>query len=213
MSDSVSKSGHVYLLSNPAMPGIIKVGFTTVSDIEVRLKQLYSTGVPVPFECVYSKKLDNYKDAERALHTAFAGTRINPKREFFRIDPACVMAILDILPGVEEDIPDETATMDKEDVQALNNEKKRRDAFRFSKVGIKPGTVLNWRRDEAITCTVYDDRAVLFEGQITSLSDAAKTVNLREGRRCTALPGPEWWMCDGKTLAAIRLEIEDIFGD
>lgn len=195
------------------MPGIIKIGFTTAHDVQIRVKQLYSTGVPVPFECIYSKRLDNYREAEIALHTAFGGTRINPKREFFRIDPACVMAILEILPGDDDDIPSEDPTMDKDDIEALNKEKKRRDVFRFSKVAIHPGTVLTWRRDPSITCTVNDDRSVLFEGHITSLSDAAKIVNLREGRKCAAMPGTDWWMYNDKTLAAYRLEVEGLLGD
>ncbi|WP_408876507.1 GIY-YIG nuclease family protein [Gluconobacter sphaericus] len=49
MSDTTYKSGHVYLLTNPVMPGLIKIGFTTSPDVEIRMKQIYSTGVPLPF--------------------------------------------------------------------------------------------------------------------------------------------------------------------
>ena len=214
MSDTTCKSGHVYLLTNPVMPGLIKIGFTTSPDVEIRMKQIYSTGVPLPFECVYSKRLDNYKEAENALHVAFGSTRVNPKREFFRIDPACVMAILEILPGVEEEIPEDAGNTEDTDKEALEKDKKRRRGiFRFSTVRIKPDTVLTWRRNPDITCTVYDDRNVLFEGNVTSLSDAAKIVNLREGHKCTAMPGTDWWMYEGQTLAAYRLEIESLFGD
>ena len=45
-----SGNGIVYVLTNPAMPGIVKIG-RTQSDLGSRLSQLYSTGVPVPFEC------------------------------------------------------------------------------------------------------------------------------------------------------------------
>ena len=37
----------VYVLTNPAMPGFVKIGYTT--DIQARLKQLHNTSVPVPF--------------------------------------------------------------------------------------------------------------------------------------------------------------------
>ena len=46
-----SDMGIVYVLTNPAMPGIVKIGKTHAS-LGSRLSQLYSTGVPVPFECV-----------------------------------------------------------------------------------------------------------------------------------------------------------------
>ncbi|MEN9670014.1 MAG: hypothetical protein RL018_291 [Pseudomonadota bacterium] len=35
----------VYVLTNPAMPGLIKIGMTTQMEVEARMKQLYSTGV------------------------------------------------------------------------------------------------------------------------------------------------------------------------
>ena len=79
--------GIVYLLTNPVMPGLVKIGMTTRDDIDARLKELYTTGVPVPFECQFACKVDK-KDCvkiEHALHTAFAPQRVNANREFFRI--------------------------------------------------------------------------------------------------------------------------------
>lgn len=75
--------GIVYILSNPAMPNIIKLGITTQEDVKLRMAQLYSTGVPLPFECVYAAKVSNFEKVEKALHTAFGPDRVNPKREFF----------------------------------------------------------------------------------------------------------------------------------
>ena len=46
--------GSVYVLTNPAMPNMVKIGKTT-RDVELRLADLYSTGVPLPFDkCDYS---------------------------------------------------------------------------------------------------------------------------------------------------------------
>jgi hypothetical protein len=39
----------VYILTNEAMPGLIKIGCTNV-ELASRIKQLYTTGVPLPFE-------------------------------------------------------------------------------------------------------------------------------------------------------------------
>jgi T5orf172 domain len=49
----VEKKGIVYVLINPAMPNIVKIGLTTREGIEQRMKELFTTGVPVPFECSY----------------------------------------------------------------------------------------------------------------------------------------------------------------
>ena len=43
--------GIVYLLTNPYMPGLVKIGMTKQEDLEKRMKELYTTGVPVAFEC------------------------------------------------------------------------------------------------------------------------------------------------------------------
>jgi len=46
--------GIVYLLTNPVMPGVVKIGMTTREDMDARMRELYSTGVPVPFECRFA---------------------------------------------------------------------------------------------------------------------------------------------------------------
>ena len=50
--------GIVYVLTNPAMPGLVKIGKTSRGSIDVRLNELYSTGVPVPFECAFAGKVE-----------------------------------------------------------------------------------------------------------------------------------------------------------
>ena len=42
-------NGYVYILSNPAMPGLLKIGYTE-RDVQERVKELSNTGIPSPFE-------------------------------------------------------------------------------------------------------------------------------------------------------------------
>ena len=46
------KSGLVYILTNPVMPGIVRIGKTKRPEdmIEKRIKELDNTAVPMPFE-------------------------------------------------------------------------------------------------------------------------------------------------------------------
>ena len=80
----------VYVLTNPAMPGIVKIGMTDRDDVQRRMNELYSTGVPLPFECVIARQIEDREATriEAALQTAFAPNRINPSREFFRLIPS-----------------------------------------------------------------------------------------------------------------------------
>ncbi|RYF85775.1 MAG: GIY-YIG nuclease family protein [Chitinophagaceae bacterium] len=49
--------GIVYVLTNAAMPNLIKIGFTSHEDVKLRMAQLYaSAGVPLPFDCVYAAR-------------------------------------------------------------------------------------------------------------------------------------------------------------
>jgi hypothetical protein len=99
----------VYVLSNPAMPGILKIGMTDKGDVSERMSELYSTGVPLPFDCVYACIVDDNTAVEKAMHKKFARQRINPRREFFKLKPERVIKALkpyeieDITPVFRED--------------------------------------------------------------------------------------------------------------
>ena len=91
----------VYVLTNPAMPGFVKIGMTDGPDVQARMNSLYSTGVPFPFECAIAWEIEG-RDAlaiETALHTAFGPQRVNPSREFFEIDPEQAQVLLRVIPG------------------------------------------------------------------------------------------------------------------
>lgn len=91
----------VYVLTNPAMPGIVKIGMTDSAEVQRRMDALYTTGVPLPFDCVVAWEVEGRDavDIERALHTAFDPARINPSREFFQMEPEQVEVLLRVMPG------------------------------------------------------------------------------------------------------------------
>ena len=89
--------GFVYVLSNPAMPGFIKVGHTDRTG-EIRAEELYTTGVPLPFEVEFRAISSKAEDVEKEAHRLLDAHRPNPKREFFKV-PAneAVKAVRDAL--------------------------------------------------------------------------------------------------------------------
>lgn len=70
----------VYILTNEAMPGLIKIGCTN-GELASRIGQLYSTGVPLPFELFYACEVSNCSTVESKLHDAFGDHRISKGRE------------------------------------------------------------------------------------------------------------------------------------
>ncbi len=83
----------IYILTNEAMPGYVKVGRTD-NGLEDRMRQLDNTSVPFPFECFYAARVEKARNAEQRLHDAFADHRVSSRREFFEIAPERVASAL-----------------------------------------------------------------------------------------------------------------------
>ena len=65
--------GIVYVLTNPAMPGMVKIG-KTGREVEARLNDLYTTGVPLPFECAYAARVADMDKVKKPSTTRSAPT-------------------------------------------------------------------------------------------------------------------------------------------
>jgi hypothetical protein len=73
----------VYVLSNPTMPGYVKIGFTDLTP-EIRAEQLSrSTGIPLPFKVEWAFHCYNAEQLEKEVHRHLDGQRIAGNREFF----------------------------------------------------------------------------------------------------------------------------------
>jgi hypothetical protein len=89
--------GFVYVLSNPAMPDCVKVGKTGRTG-EIRADELYTTGVPLPFEVEFRAITSKPDEVEKAAHRILDSQRPNPKREFFTVPVTeAVAAVRDAL--------------------------------------------------------------------------------------------------------------------
>lgn len=79
--------GFVYVLSNEAMPGIVKVGMTK-RLAEDRAKDLYGTSVPLAFDVEFRAATSHAKMVEDKSHAILAPLRVAANREFFRATPS-----------------------------------------------------------------------------------------------------------------------------
>ena len=197
----------IYLLTNPTIPGLVKIGRT--NNLEQRLRSLSNhSGLPVAFECFYACTVEDGIKVERALHEAFGDHRINAKREFFRINPARIQAILKLF-ETQDQTPTIELVDDKDELDALHREQYRRSKFRFDLVGINSGAVLSFLKDETVQAEVVDHQRILFEGAITSTSEAALKVLHRMGLNWKQVQGPAYWVYEGETLAERRMRLEN----
>ncbi len=192
--------GIVYILTNAAMPGYIKVGMTHQNDVAVRVKGLDNTSLPLPFECYYSAKVPDCRRLERTLHFVFGEKRVRGNREFFTAEPDLVKAIIELV-AVENVTPsDAEQSITPAQRQAIEQTRVRAERRTFEKLGLKPGTVLEFAKDPEITCTVAGPRKVLFEGEELTLSGAAMIVIRRMGYTWPTVNGFEYWCFEGERL-------------
>ena len=190
----------VYVLTNPSMPGFVKIGMTTGDDVGLRLGQLYTTGVPFPFDLAFACRVPNAEEVEKALHKAFAPYRPNPKREFFKIDTEQAIAILKLLNV--EDATKEIAAMPSsvpaEELAAAEQYKARRPNLNFKEMGIAIGSVLHFTEGDDVV-TVVGEKKVALLGEEMSLTAATRRLLKLE---YSVAPGP-YWTYEGKSLRAI----------
>lgn len=201
--EEYSKSGIVYVLSNPAMPGLVKIGKTTRGSVDARLGELYSTGVPVPFECEFAGRVQDEGKVEKAFHLAFGPYRLNPKREFFQIEPEQAIALLQLMitEDVTPQLQEEADSVDVESKPASKKLKAQRPKQNFIEMGLEIGAELQFSPFEA-ACYVESESKVLHEGE--SLSLTALTKKLLDTDK-PLRPAP-YWSYKGRKLSDIYNE-------
>ena len=188
------------------MPNLVKIGLTE-GAVEERISNLSaSSGVPLPFECYYAAEVDDMVRVEKLLHQLFSEHRVNPKREFFRIDPEKVVIALSI--GMFREVTPGEVAGDVEEKAALEKEKARRPRLKLSAIGINPGAILTFSRDEAKTAVVVEGNTITLDGVTTSLSAAALKLLVQMGYKTTAASGSEYWMFEGELLDERRRRLE-----
>ena len=192
----------VYVLTNPAMPGLVKIGRTDGDDVNPRVTQLYTTGVPFPFTVEFACRVPNPDEVEAALHHAFNPNRINPKREFFQIDPSQAIGILKLL-HVEDatrEVEQQASAVESIELEAADQYRTRRPNLNFEEMGIPVGSTLIFTKT-GTTATVIAPKKVRLgeDGEETSLTAATRQLL---GLDYSVAPG-SYWRFQGKTVSEI----------
>ena len=192
-------SGIVYILTNPAMPGLVKIGKTTRDDPQVQMDELYTTGVPVPFDCIKAVRVDDPAKVEHSLHRAFGPQRINAQREFFEIETDQAIEILDIVgKDVTPQVNAENASIDKQSLEAGKRLSSRRPPLNYFEMSIPEGSILH-AVHSSHTVEVVGPRKVVLEGNEMSLTRATRIVRQL---KYSVAPGA-YWKFKGEVLDLI----------
>lgn len=154
------KHGYVYVMSNPSMPKMVKIGVTQ-QTVEKRLKALSKpTGVPTPFQIEYECEVDDCYKIETALKAIFGPYRVSENREFFQVSVSQIIAVLQLVEcrnTTKEATADETAS-------------KRNPRFNFDMMNIPIGAQLTFVQNDSIVANVTANNKVSCNGKEQSLS-------------------------------------------
>ena len=89
-----SKAGWLYVISSPSLPGLVKLGCTRRLNPALRVRELSSSSLPEPYHAHCFVFSDDCFELENNIHKYFDKERVNPDREFFRIEPKEAIDVL-----------------------------------------------------------------------------------------------------------------------
>lgn len=213
-------AGVIYILTNPAFPQYVKIGYA--DDISKRLDQLNrSECIPFAFR-VYATYEVNSRLSDLKIHSII--DKLNPNlrsidnfngqkrvREFYAMSPEDAYSILEAIAEIHDCTdkltlvqPSDDEVDAEETAQEIVEERKERlSPFSFSKCNIPIGAELEFyltaNNPTGITCTVIGDRHVEYKGKKTSLSALAAELSGK-----TPVAGPRYFKYNGEWLNSIR---------
>lgn len=86
MKHTKNSKGFIYVLKNPSLKGMVKIGVTT-KDPSKKCEELSSTSIiPTPFKVVYSQPSKNPFKVLNIVHTILDEFRVYKDSDFFNVD-------------------------------------------------------------------------------------------------------------------------------
>jgi T5orf172 domain len=92
-ADTPPRTGHIYVLSNPHMRGLVKIGFTLGPPESRALELSRATGVPGRYKVERSWLIQDPRRHERAVHRELRRYRVEGKELFKLTAPVAIERI------------------------------------------------------------------------------------------------------------------------
>lgn len=194
---------YVYIMTNPAYEGYVKIG-STKNSVEQRRQELSAPpGVMFPFE-IYAYYETEKQLMDKSIHklidTINPELRANKRREFYKMTNETAYKVL-------ESIAECTGAQGKlikcvDD--GIGEKAKKKPRFSFKSAGIKPGEEIEFIGEEKQKAIVKDDRHIIYNNKTMSVSDLAqKLLNSK-----WQVQGTLYFTYKGETLNDRRLRME-----
>lgn len=194
--DKDNNKGLVYILTNPSMPNHVKIGYTV--NLRNRLRELDTTGVPMPFEPYFTVSTSKYKILEKVVHRELdklTDTRARANREFFEIEPALARdLLLNISSLIDDAVVDDYGNVTAADsVSSDGSVKPVSSRTTFAMLGVPIGTELEPITETYPKVVTIDDTNLVRQenGEEKAISRVAvdATGHPRNGFMCYRFKG------------------------
>ncbi|MDE0672646.1 MAG: GIY-YIG nuclease family protein [Caldilineaceae bacterium SB0662_bin_9] len=215
----------IYVLSNPAMPETVFIGYSRKENISSEIAELYTSSVPAPFKCELAANVENARDVLALIHSIFASARISPDRDFFKVSSDQVMAVLK-LAGGKDVTPADDGTVTTAATEAApapangrrraangrrrprrgqakstsgRKRRRRRPNLNFKQLSIEPGSVLVGR--DGTEVIVHDERQVSYQDEVMFITPATRRMlGLDENAVVSA---GQYWTYNGRKVSEL----------
>ena len=118
-------------MSNEAMPGLVKIGYST-KDPDLRAKELSHTGAPHPYVVDYTMLIENPREVESKAHKILSQHREG--KEWFRCSPEEAISAIQQIAG-DNSIHEEFKRADRIKAEEIT---RKQEAQTKAKVALKP---------------------------------------------------------------------------
>ena len=211
------KRGIVYILTNGALPGCLKIGKVESVQLDSVRKRIrsFQSASPYPYRIEYVAYADDVTTAEKDVQGIHDSNRMKEEgggTEWFKMGLEPAIKTLDSLKGLrqltsqelakvrgEPTTPPKRVTKAKASKQTSSKKPARRPRFTFDSIGVPVGAELTYVSNSKVTARVVSQSPprIVFNGEHTNLTAAAKQI---EGY---PVSGPQYWKYNGKTIYAI----------
>ena len=211
-------SSTIYVLSNPAMPETVLIGYSRKENISGEIADLYTSSVPAPFKCELATSVENAREVLALLHSIFANARISPDRDFFKVSSDQVMAVLklaggkDVTPGKDDTVAAAAAEAAPAPANGRRRprrgrakpasgrkRRRRRPNLNFKQLSIEPGSVLVGR--DGTEVIVHDDRQVSYQDEVMFITPATRRMLGLDDN--AVVSAGQYWTYNGRKVSEL----------
>ncbi len=170
---------YIYIMTNPAYQGYVKLGITS-KDIEAKRKELSNqAGVMFDFEvyAVYETRGElQEKNFCKIIDKINPTLRETTKRGFYKMEPEEAYNFLMAIAEIAGDTDKVIKLAKNETANIFKDSKVKKEHFLFTKAQIEIGSYISFVQNEYIKAKVIDDKHIEYNGKKTTVSELARIL-------------------------------------